>query len=110
MTDHHDLAEMQGVDQRRKIVGVNDGGISSTSRIVIRIVVSAAVGNRPMGLGELAHLVGPISSVAQRPMDENDRPAFAPIHVTQSDAISNIYRSNGRSIFLPFGDNGSMVK
>src|SRR5258708_36934201 len=106
MTDHHDLAEMRGVDQRRKIVGVNDGGISSTSRIVIRIVVSAAVENRPMVLGELAHLVGPISSVAQRPMDENDRRAFALIHVTQSDAITNIDRSNGRSILLRFGDSG----
>ena len=100
MTDHHDLAEMEGIDKCCKILGINNSGISNTRRIVVRKVVASAVRDRPIVLGELVNLVCPISAIAQRPMDENHRRSFALIHVMQGNAVSNIDRFDGRRIGL----------
>ena len=64
MTDHHDLAEMEYVNECRKVLRINDGRVSRAGRIGIRIVVPSAIRDRPIMLSEWADLVCPIPAIA----------------------------------------------
>src|SRR5260370_37706440 len=95
MTDHHDFAEVEGVDECCKVLRINDSGVSGTGQIAIRIIIASAIRNRPIMLGKPSDLSCPISSITKRPVDENNRRSFDLIHVMQRDAIPVIDGANG---------------
>src|SRR5260370_22182458 len=98
MTDHHNLAEVERVDEGRRILRVHEGGVAPAGRINVRIVVAPTVRDRPIMFGERAELVGPVPAVAQRTVDEDHGRSFALFHVVQCDAVPNIGCSDDRRI------------
>src|SRR6266852_7513174 len=98
MTDHHDLAEVERVDERRKILRIHDGGVARAGWIDVRIIVAPTVRNCPIMPGKWADLVRPIATVAQRTVDEDQGRSYALFHVVQRNAVPNIGCSDDRRI------------
>src|SRR5260370_40952065 len=94
MTDHHDLAEVERVDERRKILRIHDGGVARAGWIDVRIIVAPTVRNCPIMPGKWADLVRPIATVAQRTLDEEHARSCALFHVLQRNAGPNTGCSN----------------
>src|ERR1700722_15031953 len=98
MTDHHNPSKMEGVNQCREVLRVDNGRVSGTGRIYIRIVVPSAIRDCPIMLSKRADLVCPILAITQRPVDKNYWRSLARFHVVQSGAVSNIDGSYDRCI------------
>ena len=90
VTNHHDSAEMERADECCQILRINYSRITGALRIRVRIVVAPAVRNRPIAFGERANLIRPVSAIAQRTVDENDRCSFPLVDIVPRDASANL--------------------
>jgi hypothetical protein len=64
MTDYDNFAQPEPSNQSSEIIGIYNRRISGTTRIYIREIVSAAVGDHVIVFGEWSNLILPICVVA----------------------------------------------
>jgi len=90
MSDDDDFAEMQRVDEGGEILRVDDGGITGPGGILIGEIVAAAVSDGAETEGERADLIGPVSAVAERAVNEDHGSSVALVRVVQSDTAADV--------------------
>src|SRR6185437_1643262 len=90
MPDEIYLAEVHLLYERRQVLRVHDRRISASRRVRIREVVAPAVRYRSVPFGEGGNLIHPISVVADRAMNEDDRRAAARLEIMQGNAMADI--------------------
>lgn len=95
--------QFERVKQSDQVHSLDDGGVIWSLRIIVRIVITPAVIEDAVMLGEWFYLCAPFSIVAEATMDQDHWNAAAALEVMQFHTIdgSDLQRSR-KSIDLSF--------
>src|ERR1700756_3815381 len=94
MTDYVNSSQAQVFDQPGEIIRVAYCRISRQGLISIRLVISAAVCNHVILLGERSELRIPKRPVAQRTMNEHNGFPFSELHVVELYPVADLHLLN----------------
>ena len=79
--------QFERVEQSDEISRLDNGGVIWSLRIIVRIVITPAVVEDAVMLGEWFYLSAPFPIIAESAVDENNWDAAAFFHVMQLDII-----------------------